>query len=791
MARGRKQQVRPNRSASGLQNPSTATSKTSALPIIVTSVRSSSQPSSNEAGTSVGEGGEVAIAATASETEAPQSGTKRNSLVWDHFKEYEKVERVKDVEGNIIEIVHKRAHCIHCPQGKIGDFSAESKDGTSGLLRHINHTCRYIPRQVDKSQKNLIGDRSKLNKLGTTAYNQQDYLEACVEMIVIDELPFSFVQKKGFGIFCRKVCPLFDVPSRRKLCRTFLAMYDAQKRELKKLLRKYRLSLTTDTWTSVQNINYMVLTAHFIDVDWIMHKRIINFCVIQNHQGPTIGKLVESCLVQWGIEKVLCITVDNAAANKCALEWLVAKMNNSASYQQILKGKYMHVRCTAHITNLIVGHGLKRLQKSVLAIRNCVKFVRSSPNRLETFKKVVEREKLRCKGLVCMDVPTRWNSTFFMLEAALRFKKVFTVMAEDDESNFGNYFKEAEEEFDEDGVLLPSNNKRARVGPPTEEDWMKADVFVEFLRVFYEVTMRNSASLHPTVHTAFADVIGMENNISSLFVDPEMATGSETEKVFQDMAANMRQRWMKYFGSFGDLNNMLIIGLVLDARFKLKNVTHMYAEEGLDVDEVERRTDAIKGLLMALYDEYVVHVDGGIHMQRPHSSISSSSTVTSTTSTSKGHRGQRLSNWKKVVQETEEAVAAHEVDQYLDAALDPTDEEDHFDILCWWKINGCKFPVLAAIARDVLAIQTSTVASESCFSTGGRVIDCFRSSLTPKSVEGLICMQNWMLGDDIASVEAIDEPTIENTEFYYDVELNMKALLRARIIVRLLFQRQT
>ncbi|KAL6141037.1 hypothetical protein ACLB2K_059328 [Fragaria x ananassa] len=165
-------------------------------------------------------------------------------------------------------------------------------------------------------------------------------------------------------------------------------------------------------------------------------------------------------------------------------------------------------------------------------------------------------------------------------------------------------------------------------------------------------------------------------------------------------------------------------------------------EQNLDVDEVERRTKVIKDLLMALYDKYVVHVDGGIHMQRLQSPTSSSSTITSRSCTSRGHKGQLLSNWKKVVQENEEAVAAHEVDQYLDAALDPTDEEDQFDILCWWKVNGCKFPVLAAIARDVLAIQTSTVASETYFSTGGRVIDCFKSSLTPKSVERLICMQN-------------------------------------------------
>lgn len=132
-----------------------------------------------------------------------------------------------------------------------------------------------------------------------------------------------------------------------------------------------------------------------------------------------------------------------------------------------------------------------------------------------------------------------------------------------------------------------------------------------------------------------------------------------------------------------------------------------------------------------------------------------------------------LNNWKNEVQESDEAVVVHEVDQYLSAPLELIDEkEEDFDILCWWKINGPKFPVLAAIARDVLAIQTSTVASESCFSTGGRVISAFRSSLTPKSVEALVCMQNWLLGDEIVDVE--DElPSIENTEFYENAELGM------------------
>lgn len=106
-----------------------------------------------------------------------------------------------------------------------------------------------------------------------------------------------------------------------------------------------------------------------------------------------------------------------------------------------------------------------------------------------------------------------------------------------------------------------------------------------------------------------------------------------------------------------------------------------------------------------------------------------------------------------------------ELGRYLDESCE--NFNDKFDVLAWWKVNGSKYQVLSRMARDVLAIPVSTIASESTFSTSGRILGPYRSSLSPKTVESLICAQNWLREKPISfdiSAELKDIETMEEIE---------------------------
>jgi hypothetical protein len=248
----------------------------------------------------------------------PLPRKKRNvtnkSAAWDHFT------RDKSTPDN--DLV---AHCNYCG----ASYKCHPKNnGTSSMLYHVTACQKYKSLQAkqDRNQsKFTFGAKQDGigNNLMIAKFSEKVIREKLCEMIIVDEMPFMTVEGKGFLNFVKALEPRFKVPSRYTVMKDCLKLYIKDKNTLKNtfLTTGQRVCLTTDTWTSVQNMSYMCVTGHFIDPNWTYHKRILAFRRVSDHKGQTIAKELEECLVEWGIHRMLTISVDNASANETAIDW--------------------------------------------------------------------------------------------------------------------------------------------------------------------------------------------------------------------------------------------------------------------------------------------------------------------------------------------------------------------------------------------------------------------------------------------------------------------------------------
>ncbi|EPS63282.1 hypothetical protein M569_11504, partial [Genlisea aurea] len=154
------------------------------------------------------------------------------------------------------------------------------KDGTSGLKSHYA-TCKVrISSNEDSTQTILSfkvgGDSSSHNIPSPIRCDPETIRNALIQLIISAELPFKFVSRPEFVHFMSIACPKFTVPSRWTVQRDVYDIFLLEKVKLNEYLQRtsQRVSLTTDTWTSYQKVNYMCLTTHYIDENWNMHKKI-------------------------------------------------------------------------------------------------------------------------------------------------------------------------------------------------------------------------------------------------------------------------------------------------------------------------------------------------------------------------------------------------------------------------------------------------------------------------------------------------------------------------------------
>ena len=195
----------------------------------------------------------------------------------------------------------------------------------------------------------------------------------------------------------------------------------------------------------------------------------------------------------------------------------------------------------------------------------------------------------------------------------------------------------------------------------------------------------------------------------------------------------MKAKFDKDQGNIDKMNKLIYIAVLLDPRCKMVSLAlalqRIYGEE--KANDLVHLVNEAAFSLFEKYKEIYAPATGQY-------SGSGGSGVVASNSLSHGKNefdpermvSQQLKQ-QRVFNTGESAFIKNDLERYLNEALED-DSDPNFDLLSWWKINSARFTILSHLACDMLAMPISTVASESAFNTGGRTLNQFRSSLTPK-----------------------------------------------------------
>ncbi|KAL2941002.1 putative AC transposase [Bienertia sinuspersici] len=540
----------------------------------------------------------------------PTKEWKRRSPFWDHYS----FSTVKGKDGKLV----RYATCIHC------------------------HVAKY---KADPKYAYLAA-----NPLPTPEFDQKVFCRMFADAIMYHSYPLSIVEH----VKLREMLTYLNSKVRHITRNTILKYCLLEHKRLKSMLHEIladvnsRICFTCDCWSACTSRGFLTLTAHFIDNNWNLKSRILNFRYFPPpHRGVDIYLFVVGLIKEWNLEgKTFSMTCDNAGS----MDVMVARLKSDLQTFGTLPlgGRFFHVRCCAHILNLIVQSGMKVIDASVLKVRETVNYIAGSDNRLVLFEKCVVDSKSNFVGKLLIDCATRWNSTYQMLKRALEAKDALNLFAIVDTSfDFGL----------------------------SADEWNVVDFVCKFLEPFYNITVMFSGSDYPTANLYFRNIVAIEKLL--------VVAHTHTVASIQSMATVMMEKFEKYWS---DYSILLAIAVLLDPRYKMH-----FVKTALGKLYVHAEVEDFEGGDMSV---------GG---------------------------------------------AESSVDSYLNSPLVPRNTES-FNILEFWKSQASTFPVISRMAKDVLAVPITSVASESSFSMGGRVLTKYRSALRTDNVEAFVTTQNWLYG---------------------------------------------
>jgi hypothetical protein len=318
-------------------------------------------------------------------------------------------------------------------------------------------------------------------------------------------------------------------------------------------------------------------------------------------------------------------------------------------------GEFCQVHCCTDILNSAVQASLGLISDIISKIRHGIHHITYSASTLDTFYRFA---KEICHLDVTMklraDLVVTWDSTYKMLGCAIHYRDAFTYFASTDETFLSEYHL-------------------------SDDEWNKVAIVEKFLKPLYDITWTFISTELKTANLYF---LGVYKAYRLLEVT------KERNNFMSAMVKDIKVKFDKYWV---ECSPILACAAVLDPRYKLSLVRYCFRKVYGEADST-RHIDRVVALLHRLLAEY---------------GKSSCSSLVGTNVVEYHAKDDLFDDYSP------EQIS--ELDWYLES---PTmDLNTDLDILEFWSGMSKCCPDLANLARDVLAVPISTVASKSAFNT--------------------------------------------------------------------------
>lgn len=246
-------------------------------------------------------------------------------------------------------------------------------------------------------------------------------MKALVQWVVDDKQAFQVVEKASLKNLFRKLNMRFKVPTRRTLVRGLGDEYEVAEEEFRKILESVpgRVALTCDGWSSRVMRGYFVVTVHWIDSDWAMRSAVLEFTYFPPpHNTTTTADLIIAILDHYKLStKVRAITTDSGSEMPPAMKVVMERLNDDFDTKL---SEDWHIRCACHIMDRAVIDCEALVKKETAMVRDLLKTIRNSTPLRVAWKQIqirLGREQKDVVDVPNLDVETRWNSMFIMIDA--------------------------------------------------------------------------------------------------------------------------------------------------------------------------------------------------------------------------------------------------------------------------------------------------------------------------------------------------------------------------------------